>query len=179
MSNNEMVKWNLGCIKTMFIHESLFSALNHMSSKSRPSWSKSRHSWSKSRHCVLNRTILALYCMISVSCTIWDEKAFCLRFSTNQLLHVDRINIGTNWILRFQSGRNNGLNCTSPSSITIINVLSINVVIKNCPASLRLFLNKGRTYEHFFYCTQEARKSLWTENYLTFFPVILILNKQL
>ena len=73
MSNNEMDKWNLGCIKTMFIH---------------------------------------------------------------------------------------GLNCTSPSSITIINVLSINVVIKNCPASLRLFLNKGRTYEYFFYCTQEARKSL-------------------
>ena len=86
MWNNEMDKWHLGCIKTMFIHESLF-ALNH-TVQNRVIHALNRVIF------VLNRTILALYCIISVSCTIWDEKAFCLRFSTNQLL--DRINIGTN-----------------------------------------------------------------------------------
>ena len=35
MSNNEMDKWHLGYIKTMFNHESLFLALNHICSKSR------------------------------------------------------------------------------------------------------------------------------------------------
>ena len=61
MSDNEMDKWNLGYIKTMFIHRSLFFALNHISSKSRHSGSKSRRLCLKSHYTC---SILHHFCFV-------------------------------------------------------------------------------------------------------------------
>ena len=51
---------------------------------------------------VLNRTVFALYGVVSISCTKWDVKAFSFQLFNK----IDKINFGTVWILRFQTGCN-------------------------------------------------------------------------